>query len=333
MPENEVAGINSRNEAKRVLEIEAKALLELRDRLDHHFDQAVEILLSCRGKVIVTGIGKSGQVGRKIASTLSSTGTSSFFLHAAEGSHGDLGMISDNDVVIAISYGGESPELHDLLRFLVRKDIPLIAMTGNSSSSLGQAARVVLNVKVSEEACPLGLAPTASSTATLAMGDALAVAVFKMRGFSEADFAQLHPGGSLGRRLLTRVSDVMHSGEALPLVQTHTPIKQVLSVMTAKDVRGVAGVVSEQGDLVGVITDGDIRRRLEKVADPLSGTAADIMSHHPKTIDSQEMAQKALFLMEQFKIQLLFVISKGSPDPKKPVGLLHIQDLLTANVR
>ncbi len=317
----------------RVLEVEAQAILGMRERIGAEFEQVVQLLKDCRGKLIVTGMGKSGQIARKLASTFSSTGTPAVFLHPAESSHGDLGIISNEDVVLAISYGGESPEFSGILKFVARKGISLIAITGNIQSSLAKAAQLTLNVAVSEEACPLGLAPTASSTATLAMGDAIAMALMAEKGFSSADFAEFHPGGSLGYRLLTRVKDVMHSGEALPTVSLEAPLREVFSIMTHKDVRGAAGIVDEKGDLVGLITDGQIRRRLEKNADPFTGVAKDLMTTNPRTIDASELAEKALFLMEQFQINMLFVLDKESPTPKKPVGILHVQDLLRAKVR
>lgn len=317
----------------KVLEVEAQAILGLRDRIGVDFEKVVQMIKDCQGKLILTGMGKSGQIARKLASTFSSTGTPAVFLHPAESSHGDLGIVENKDVVIAISYGGESPEFAGILKYVARKSIPLIALTGKPTSSLAKAAQVTLNVYVSEEACPLNLAPTASSTATLAMGDAVAMAVMTEKGFSPQDFAEFHPGGSLGYRLLTRVSDVMHAGDALPTVGLEAPLRQVFSAMTHKDVRGAAGVVDEKGDLVGVITDGQIRRRLEKSDDPLTGTAKDLMTTNPRTIDANEFAEKALFVMEQFQINMLFVLDKDSATPKKPVGILHVQDLLKAKVR
>lgn len=317
----------------RVLEVEAQAILSLKKSLGAEFEQVVHAITSCKGKLIVTGMGKSGQIGRKLASTFSSTGTPAIFLHPAESSHGDLGIITNEDVVLALSYGGESPEFSGMLRFVARKGIPLFAMTGNLKSSLAKAAQVTLSVHVSEEACPLGLAPTASSTATLALGDAIAMAVMAEKGFGPEDFAEFHPGGSLGYRLLTRVKDVMHTGEALPTVSMLAPVRDVFSIMTHKDVRGAAGVVDDSGDLIGVITDGQIRRRLEKNADPLTGVAKDLMTTNPRTIDINELAEKALFVMEQFQINMLFVLDKDSDHPRKPIGILHVQDLLRAKVR
>lgn len=290
-------------EARRVLDIEAKSILEMKNNLDDAFTKAVDLLVACKGKVIVAGIGKSGHIARKIASTMSSTGTAALFLHPAESSHGDLGVIGSDDSVIIISNGGDSPELKDLISYVARKSLPMVAMTGNMQSSLAQSATAAINIQVSEEACPLGLAPTSSSTATLAMGDALSMAVLLKKGFRKEDFAEFHPGGSLGRRLLTRVSDVMHGAESLPLVSPTATIKQVVPVMTSKEVRGVVGVINDAKELMGVVTDGDIRRLLETAKDPLNTKVEEIMSRNPKTILAQEMAEKALFVMEQFSIQ------------------------------
>lgn len=324
--------------ARRVLKIETAALYEITQRLEtaefqQQYAQACRLLHECKGKVIVTGIGKSGHIGRKFSSTLSSTGTPAVFLHPAESSHGDLGIVDQQDLVIAISYGGEAEELSHVLSYCVRKKLPVIGITGNVKSSLALQSSLVLNVKVSEEACPLKLAPTASSTATLAVCDALAMTVLEMKGFQTAQFAEFHPGGNLGARLLTRVKDLMHKGDALPLVRLKTSVKEVLAQMTQKDVRGAAGVLDDQDHLVGVVTDGDLRRRLEKNQDPLTGVADELMSRNPRTIDAEELAEKALFVMEEFKIQMLFVLDRDSSTPRKPVGLIHIQDLLKAKIR
>jgi arabinose-5-phosphate isomerase len=320
-------------QGQRVLEIEAKSILALRDKIGESFVQAVQLIKSCEGKLVLTGMGKSGQIARKIASTFSSTGTPAVYLHPAESAHGDLGVVGPKDVLLALSYAGESSELLQVLNFCARRGLPVISMTGKKDSTLGKASTIVIDVSVPEEACPLGLAPTASTTATLAMGDALAMAVLEQKGFSIEDFAQYHPGGALGARLLTRVKDLMHAGESMPLVTPDAPMKQVFSMMTHREVRGVAGVVDAKGDLIGVITDGDIRRRLEKNGDPLLGTANELMNPHPRTIDSNELAEKAFFLMEQFKIQLLFVLDPSSSTPRRPVGVLNYQDLLRAKIR
>lgn len=320
-------------EGRRVLKIEAQSILDLAERLNGAFQMSVDMVLNCSGKVIVTGIGKSGQIARKLAATFSSTGTPALYLHPAESSHGDMGVVGKGDLVVAFSYGGESPELGPLLNFLARRDIPLIAFTARGESPLAKAARCVLDIAVKEEACPLGLAPTSSSTASLALADALAMAVLKRRGFKKEDFAEFHPGGALGKKLTLRVKDVMHSGDALPIVTLAEEMKKVISLMTSKDVRGVAGVVDEKQNLIGIITDGDIRRRLEKSANPLGERAKDVMSKNPKTIDCNELAEKAAFLMQQFKIDRLFAIDRQASNPHKPVGLIHFQDLLNAGIR
>lgn len=320
-------------EAKRVFDIEAKSILDLKDKLDERFDKAVVLLLECRGKIVVTGMGKSGQIARKIASTLSSTGTPAIYISPAETSHGDLGVISGGDVILALSYRGETDEMRNIVQFAKRKGVKLISMTGNTSSSLAQASDIALDVSIKEEACPLGLAPTASTTAALAMGDALAVAALSQRGFNAEDFAQFHPGGSLGRKLLTHVRDLMHSGASLPLVTPETKAKEVISKMTAAEVRGVCGVVDNDGNLIGTITDGDLRRRLDKSKNPLDDLAKDIMGTQPKTVEAEELAERALFLMEQFAIQNLFVVDRNSSKPRAPVGMIHLQDLLKARVR
>lgn len=320
-------------EGRRVLKIEAQSILDLAERLNGAFQASVQLILDCSGKVIVTGIGKSGQIARKMASTLSSTGTPALYLHPAESSHGDMGVITRSDLVVAFSYGGESAELAPLLAYCARKDVPLIAFTARGESALARAAKQVLDIAVKEEACPLGLAPTSSSTASLALADALAMAVLKRRGFRKEDFAEFHPGGSLGRKLTMRVKDVMHAGDALPVVGLQEDMKKVISLMTSKDVRGVAGVMDDRHNLVGIITDGDIRRRLEKSSNPLNEKAQDVMSKNPKTIDCNELAEKAAFLMQQFKIDRLFAIDRQAENPNKPVGLIHFQDLLNAGIR
>lgn len=318
--------------ALQVLTVEAEAILSLRDRINSDFQKAVDLVLSCKGKVVWTGIGKSGYVARKVASTMSSTGTPSVYLHPAESLHGDLGLLQENDLLIAVSYAGLSAEFTPILATVARLNIPLIAITGNRQSLIGQSAAVVLDTKINKEACPLGLAPTASSTATLAMGDALAMAVLEAKGFGIEDFAKNHPGGGLGRQLL-RVKDVMHSGAALPLIPLNTPMKEVFSLMSRGEVRGAAGVLDEAGNLAGIVTDGDIRRLLDQSKDPFQGNVGQVMNGNPRTVDSSEIAEKALFLMEQFRINVLFVTDKSSAQPRKPVGLVHIQDLLKSKVR
>jgi arabinose-5-phosphate isomerase len=321
------------DEGRRVLRIEAQSLLDAVERLDTNFAKAAQKIFACKGKLVVTGIGKSGLIGRKISSTFSSTGTPSVFLHPAESAHGDLGLLADNDLILAISNSGESEELSPILNFAARRNIGVIAMTAHANSILGRAG-VWIDISVKEEACSLGLAPTSSSTLTLALGDAMAMAVLRLRGFTREDFAQYHPSGTLGRRLLTRVSDIMHKGDSLPLVNRKEDMAKVISIMTSSHVfRGVAGVLDDQESLFGVITDGDIRRRLEKNKQPFTEAAEAVMSKNPKTIDANELAEKALFVMEQFQIQTLFVIDKSLPNPRKPVGLIHLQDLLKAGLR
>jgi len=318
--------------AQNVLKIESDSILALISRIDEQFVKAVDLILSCQGKVIVTGIGKSGQIARKIASTLSSTGTPALYLHPAESSHGDLGVITQADIVIALSYGGETAELNTVINFISRRGIPMIALTGKNESSLGQAAAVCLNVSVEKEACPLNLAPTSSSTATLAMGDALAMSVLEMRGFKKENFAEYHPAGSLGIKLL-KVKDIMKTGEALPFITKSTTMKEILTKMTHQSVRGAAGILDDHKKLIGIITDGDIRRFLERNQNPFMAIAEDIMSANPKTVDAGELAEKALFLMEQFRIQVLIVLDKNSSEPLSPVGMLIYQDLLAAKIR
>ncbi|MBI5894134.1 MAG: KpsF/GutQ family sugar-phosphate isomerase, partial [Deltaproteobacteria bacterium] len=270
--------------AKKVFDIEADAIKDLSDRLNSDFEKAVDIILKTTGKVVVTGIGKSGIICKKIASTFASTGTPAFFLHPAEGIHGDLGMLTKNDTVIAISNSGETEEMVKIIPVIKRLGIKMISMTGNKDSTLAKAGDVFIDISVKEEACPLGLAPTASTTATLAMGDAIAVALLEKRGFKQEDFAMLHPGGALGKKLLTRVEDLMHTGEDIPLVNIKTSMKDAILEMTAKRL-GITGVVDNNGILKGIITDGDLRRTLEKGNNILDKKACDIMSKNPKKIE------------------------------------------------
>ncbi|MFN8544163.1 MAG: KpsF/GutQ family sugar-phosphate isomerase [Candidatus Binatia bacterium] len=312
--------------ARRVLDVEARALGALRDRLDVTFDRAVALLLACRGKVVVAGVGKSGLVARKIAATLASTGTPAFFLHAGEGSHGDLGMLARGDALLAVSYGGSNGEMLALLPWVRRFGIPLLALTGAADSPLARAAEVVLDVSVPEEACPLGLAPTASTTATMALGDALAVALLEERGFTADDFALLHPGGALGRRL-QRVDDLMHRGAEVPIVNGAASLQDTILEMTAKRL-GVTGVC-DGGALIGVVTDGDLRRGLERAADVRALTARDLMTAAPKTIAADALAAQAVAVMERHKITSLFVVEDGT---HRPLGVIHLHDLLRAGV-
>ena len=316
-------------EAKRVIRIEAEALSALADSIDGEFERAVTLILQSRGRVVVTGMGKSGLIGQKIASTMASTGTPALFLHPAEGVHGDLGMIMKGDVVIAISNSGETEEVSRILPIVKRLGAELIAMTSNPDSTLARAGDVLLTIAIKEEACPLGLAPTASTTATLAMGDALAVALLVQRGFRAEDFALFHPGGSLGKKLLLTVGDLMHGGAALPLVSFDTPMREALFEITSKGL-GVTGVVDDQGGLVGVVTDGDLRRALEKGTDFLERSASELMKRNPKRISRGALAAKALQRMEEFSITSLFVFEDDSSN--QPVGIIHLHDLLKAGI-
>lgn len=317
---------------RRVLDVEAQAILGLKEKMGGPFLKVVDLIHACTGKVILTGMGKSGLIAQKISATLSSTGTPSFFLHPAEGLHGDMGAVSPNDLIWAFSYGGESAELMAISASAKKRGVPVILTTGNLQSDLAQGADLVLDIKVQKEACPIGLAPTASSTATLALGDAIAMAVHSKRGFTAEHFAANHPGGGLGFKL-TRIRDLMHTGPAIPVLPAKATMAQVLSVMSRGETRGAAGILDDAGDLAGVITDGDIRRRLDHHEDPLQGTAGDLMTKNPKTIDADELAQKALFLLEQFPINVLFVLDKQSDHPRRPVGVVHVQDLVRARLR
>ncbi len=314
--------------ARDVLEIEARGILSLIERLDENFARAVDLLYHCKGKVVVTGLGKSGLICRKIAATLSSTGTPSFFLHAGDGVHGDMGMIMKGDVVIAVSNSGETEEVLQLFRTMKRLGVKLIVMTGNPASTLSRAADVVLNAGVKEEACPLGLSPTASTTAALALGDALAVVLLEKRGFREEDFALRHPGGILGRKLILQVEELMHRGAELPVVNEETPMQEAILEITSKRL-GVTGVVNGQGSLIGVITDGDLRRGLESKGDIFRFKAKDLMSRNPKTIAADALAARAVALMEEHSITSLFVLDDGG---KKPIGVVHLHDLLKAGI-
>ncbi len=317
------------NEARRVIKVEADALLAMAERIDGDFERAVKLILSSTGRVVVTGMGKSGLVGQKIASTMASTGTPALFLHPAEGIHGDLGMIMKGDVVIAISNSGETEELLRILPVIKRLGAPLIGMSGKTTSTLARASDVFLDVSVKEEACPLGLAPTASTTATLAMGDALSVALLVERGFRAEDFAVYHPGGALGKKLFLRVEDLMHSGDDIPLVSESTVMKDVLFVISAKRM-GVTGVVNDQGVLLGVITDGDLRRALEKKFDILGHQASEIMKLNPLRIKRQELAAAALQIMEKYSITSLFVFEDDQST--SPCGIVHLHDILRAGI-
>ncbi|HUJ16874.1 MAG TPA: KpsF/GutQ family sugar-phosphate isomerase [Nitrospirota bacterium] len=320
-----------KEQAKRVLRIEAEAIGALIDRIDERFEQAVNLILSCEGRVVVSGMGKSGLIGKKIAATLASTGTPALFLHPAEGIHGDLGMVMRGDTVIALSNSGETDEMTRMLPSLKRLGIRIIAFTGNSESTLAKNSDVVIDVGVKEEACPLGLAPTASTTATLAMGDALAVALLEQRGFKEEDFACFHPGGTLGKKLLLRVRDLMHTGDDIPVVSEETLIKDAIYEISSKKM-GVTAVVDSGGSLVGVITDGDLRRWMEKTErsgdNLLSKRAKEIMTRNPKVASKDALAAEAVALMERNSITCLIVSDKSA----KPEGVIHLHDLLKAGI-
>lgn len=314
-------------EGKRVLAIEARAVQALIDRLDDQFGKAVDLLFQCKGKVVVSGMGKSGLVGQKIAATMASTGTPAFFLHPAEGIHGDLGMLGRSDVLIAISNSGETQEILQLLPYVERMGIAVLSMTGRLNSTLAKNSDVALDVSVSEEACPMGLAPTASTTATLAMGDALAVALLQRRGFQEEDFAQFHPGGALGRRLLVRVKDLMHAGGELPQVKESVAGTAAILEMTAKKL-GMTTVVDGKGKLVGIITDGDLRRFIQRGGDFARVSAGQLASRHPKTIAPKDLAAKAVEMMERYSITTLVV----SEDGRTISGVIHLHDLLKSGI-
>jgi len=314
--------------AGEVLRTEADGLLSAIDHLNGNFVRAVEMMQRCKGKVVVTGVGKSGLICAKIAATLSSTGTPAFFLHSGDALHGDLGMVMPDDVVVAVSNSGETDEILKLLPHFKRHGLKLIVITGNPESTLAKASEVVLDVSVKEEACPLGLAPTTSTTVTLAVGDALAVVLLEQKGFNEADFAMRHPGGMLGRKLLLRVEDLMYRGERLPLVQETTTVKDALFEITAKRL-GVTGVINDKQQLVGVLTDGDLRRGLESKGQILSLAARDLMTRNPKTITAETLASEAVAVMEKFPITSLFVLDH---EAKKPVGIVHLHDLIKAGL-
>jgi arabinose-5-phosphate isomerase len=314
--------------AKKVLRTEADAVLALTEKLDSSFEKAVEMIYRSKGRVVVSGMGKSGLVGKKIAATLASTGTPAFFLHPAEASHGDLGMVTSDDVIITISNSGETDELVGLIPFLKRFNVGLIAMTGNPDSTLSKRADVHLDVSVKEEACPLGIVPTASTTATLAMGDALAVALLMQRGYKEEDFAFFHPGGSLGKKLFIKVKDLMHTGSALPVV--HPDISMIKAVMEISSKRlGLAVVVDNDQRILGIVTDGDVRRGIEKWDKALFDMkAGEVMSRNPKTISEDELAAKALSIMENHSITALVV-----PDEEgRALGIIHLHDILKQGI-
>lgn len=314
--------------AKEVLTIEANSILRLKNSIGTEFDKAIDLLFNCKGRVIVTGMGKSGLIGRKIAATLSSTGTPSYFLHPAESTHGDSGIITRNDVIIAISNSGETQELLNLLPLIKRFGVTMIGMTGKKGSTLAHASDVTLDISVEKEACPLNKAPTASTTATLAMGDALAVCLLEKRGFSEEDFLIFHPSGALGKGFLYKVEDLMLTDkEKLPIAQENQSFAEVIALISDKKL-GMAMIVNEEGKLTGVLTDGDIRRTLIKYPNIRPLLAKDVMSPNPKYISPKDYGASALNLMEKYSITALAVLDENG----KPIGTVHIHDLLKAGV-
>lgn len=317
-------------QARQVLRMEAEAVLEQVERIDEHFKAAVEMIMACPGRTVITGMGKSGIIGRKMAATLASTGTPSFYLHPAEGIHGDLGMVTEGDVVIALSNSGETGEVLHILPSLRRIGAKLIAMVGNPNSTLAKNSDIVLNVGVTREACPLGLAPTSSTTATLAYGDALALALLSKRKFTASQFAVFHPGGSLGRKLLLTVEDIMHSGTENPLVKANISVQDALFVITDKGL-GAVSVVDDDNKMLGVLTDGDIRRGLSKGVDFLKRPVTELMTASPKTITKEKLAAQALHIMESNRPKPITVLPVVDAE-NHVIGLLHMTDLVRQGV-
>lgn len=319
--------INIIEEARRVLKIEAEAILSLSEKLGKPFEDAIEILLKCKNRVVLTGIGKAGIIARKIASTFASTGTPAFFMHPTEGVHGDLGMITPDNVVIAVSHSGNSEEILRLIPYFKHFKIPLIALTGDKNNNLAKNADVVLLTYVTQEACPLGLAPTASTTTTLALGDALAIVLLQKRGFKTENFAIFHPSGILGKRLLIKVSDLMHTGEANPIIDKSKTFKEGILEMTSKGL-GAINIIDENGILCGIFTDGDLRRLLHSAQLNMDMPLSEVMIRTPKTISPDSLGVKAIDLMEQYNITVLPVVNKE----KRPVGMIHLHDLIKAGI-
>lgn len=313
---------------KEVIRIEAKAVADLQNSIDEDFVNAVETIIASHGRVVLTGMGKSGLIARKIVATLNSTGTAAIYLHPTDALHGDLGMVRSEDVVILISKSGETEEIANLLPMLKRLNVKLIAMCGNKNSRLAKECNIFLNVGVTEEACPYDLAPTASTTATLALGDALSVSLLQKRNFTEEDFAFLHPGGSLGKRLSLKIKEIMITGEKIPKVFEYSPIKDVIFEITGKRL-GTTCVVDKQNTLVGIITDGDLRRLLERTLDIKDLTAKDIMTHKPKVLKADYLASFALQQMENYKITTLVI----ADDQNHPIGIVHLHDLINLGLQ
>jgi len=314
---------------RRVFEEELEGVKSVADKIGDSFVEAVNAVRNCRGKVVVSGLGKAGIVGKKIAATLASTGTPAFFLHAAEGAHGDLGMVTKGDVIIAISNSGETDEILQIIPTLKRLDVTLIAVVGRADSSLARAADIVIDVGVPKEACPLGLAPTTSSTAMMVLGDALAITLLELNGFTAEKFALFHPAGSLGKKLLLKVKDLMHAGDLVPRVKSQTPMSEVVLEMSEKRL-GMACVDDDEGRVIGIITDGDLRRGLQKYHDLFSREAKDVMMANPKMIDKEALAIDGLNKMEKFSITSL--LAYDASDPRRCVGVLHIHDIMKAGL-
>ena len=310
-----------------VIETEAQAVFELTQRIDAQFEKACELLLACKGRIVVTGMGKSGHIANKLAATFSSTGSPAFFMHPGEASHGDLGMITGQDIVVAISHSGNTHEIVTLLPILKRLEVPLIALTGNKESILAKIADVNLDVSIKQEACPLGLAPTTSTTVSLVMGDALAIALLQVRGFSAEDFALSHPGGALGKKLLLRIDDLCHKADQLPIINQNALISEALIEVTEKKL-GMTCVVDNFGNLVGVYTDGDIRRTLTRQLDINTTQIKEVMTHNAQTIQKGILAAEALAIMQKYSITSLVVVENDN----KPHAVLHLHDLLKAGV-
>lgn len=319
-----------KEKAIEVLSIEADAVKALIPRIDNNFAAAVQAILACKGRVVVTGMGKSGHVGKKIAASLASTGTPSFFMHPAEAFHGDLGMVTESDIVLAISNSGESMEIVNILPIIKRIGATIIAMSGRRESSLGKIADHFIDISVEREACPLGLAPTASTTATLAMGDAMAIALLSERNFTAQDFAVFHPGGALGRKLLLNVEHVMHSGDDNPVISVDKTAKEAIFTMTSKGL-GATSVIDATGRLIGIVTDGDIRRRLENGAKFIDEPVEALMTKMPKTITKEKLAAEALSIMEKHKPRPITVLPVVDANAK-PIGIVHLTDLLRQGV-
>ncbi len=314
------------NSAKKVLEIEARAIKNLLKSVDDNFAKAVDLILSCKARIIVTGVGKSGLIGKKISATLSSTGTASFFLESAEAFHGDLGMILENDIILAISNSGETEEINKLLPFLKKNGNKIIAFTGNKKSTLAKKSDIVINIHVEKEACSLGLAPTASTTAALAMGDALAIALLDKRGFKKKDFIRLHPGGTLGKRLMLRIEDIMITGKNIPLANENALLIDAIKEITRKN-QGFTCIINKKGKLTGVITDGDLRRAIQQNVDFKRQRAKEIMTLNPLTIEKKKFVAEAIERMEKKAITSLVIVDKL----KRPIGIVHLHDLLGRN--